>query len=148
MLLTRTTKLEDCKRPTDGISIFYTDLPHYLLEFDILDTRDGRFLHFTREDAPGGPRGMRVPVAGADARFAVAFDVLRRWMTRGHHLDVTLGCFNTAVLIGSSLTMAGKTPAYVEAVAVKAADWPSSTARLPMAPRRCRWLVRCRSTWC
>lgn len=26
MLLTRTTKLEDCKRPTDGISIFYTDL--------------------------------------------------------------------------------------------------------------------------
>jgi acyl-CoA dehydrogenase len=26
MLLTRTTKLEDCVRPTDGISIFYTDL--------------------------------------------------------------------------------------------------------------------------
>ena len=26
MLLTRTTKLEDCKRPTDGITIFYTDL--------------------------------------------------------------------------------------------------------------------------
>jgi acyl-CoA dehydrogenase len=26
MLLTRTTKLEDCARPTDGISIFYTDL--------------------------------------------------------------------------------------------------------------------------
>ncbi len=26
MLLTRTTKLEGCKRPTDGISIFYTDL--------------------------------------------------------------------------------------------------------------------------
>ena len=26
MLLTRTTKLEDCERPTDGISIFYTDL--------------------------------------------------------------------------------------------------------------------------
>ena len=26
MLLTRTTKLEDCKKPTDGISIFYTDL--------------------------------------------------------------------------------------------------------------------------
>ena len=25
MLLTRTTKLEDCKRPTDGITIFYTD---------------------------------------------------------------------------------------------------------------------------
>jgi len=26
MLLTRTTKLEDCKRPTDGITIFYTDM--------------------------------------------------------------------------------------------------------------------------
>jgi acyl-CoA dehydrogenase len=26
MLLARTTKLEDCQRPTDGISIFYTDL--------------------------------------------------------------------------------------------------------------------------
>jgi acyl-CoA dehydrogenase len=26
MLLTRTTRYEDCKRPTDGISIFYTDL--------------------------------------------------------------------------------------------------------------------------
>src|SRR5438445_8741171 len=26
MLLTRTTKLEDCKKPTDGITIFYTDL--------------------------------------------------------------------------------------------------------------------------
>ena len=26
MLLTRTTKLEDCKRPTGGITIFYTDL--------------------------------------------------------------------------------------------------------------------------
>jgi acyl-CoA dehydrogenase len=26
MLLTRTTKLEDCKRPTDGITIFYADL--------------------------------------------------------------------------------------------------------------------------
>ena len=26
MLLTRTTKLEDCRRPTDGITIFYTDL--------------------------------------------------------------------------------------------------------------------------
>lgn len=26
MLLTRTTRFEDCKRPTDGITIFYTDL--------------------------------------------------------------------------------------------------------------------------
>ena len=26
MLLTRTTRLEDCKKPTDGITIFYTDL--------------------------------------------------------------------------------------------------------------------------
>jgi acyl-CoA dehydrogenase len=26
MLLTRTTKLEDCKKPTDGITIFYTDM--------------------------------------------------------------------------------------------------------------------------
>lgn len=26
MLLTRTTRIEDCKRPTDGITLFYTDL--------------------------------------------------------------------------------------------------------------------------
>jgi acyl-CoA dehydrogenase len=32
MLLTRTTKLEDCKRPTDGISIFYTDLDRSKIE--------------------------------------------------------------------------------------------------------------------
>ena len=29
-------------------SIFYTELPHYLLEFDILDTRDGTFLSTDR----------------------------------------------------------------------------------------------------
>ena len=32
MLLTRTTKLEDCKRPTDGITIFYTDLDRRKIE--------------------------------------------------------------------------------------------------------------------
>ena len=32
MLLTRTTKLEDCKRPTDGITIFYTDLDRTKIE--------------------------------------------------------------------------------------------------------------------
>jgi acyl-CoA dehydrogenase len=32
MLLTRTTKLEDCARPTDGISIFYTDLDRSKIE--------------------------------------------------------------------------------------------------------------------
>ncbi|MFP1644683.1 acyl-CoA dehydrogenase family protein [Pontitalea aquivivens] len=32
MLLTRTTKYEDCKRPTDGISIFYTDLDRSKIE--------------------------------------------------------------------------------------------------------------------
>ena len=32
MLLTRTTRLEDCKRPTDGISIFYTDLDRSKIE--------------------------------------------------------------------------------------------------------------------
>src|SRR5258708_3365105 len=32
MLLTRTTKLENCKRPTDGISIFYTDLDRSKIE--------------------------------------------------------------------------------------------------------------------
>src|SRR5690606_1120255 len=26
LLLTRTTRIEDCKRPTDGITLFYTDL--------------------------------------------------------------------------------------------------------------------------
>lgn len=32
MLLTRTTRLEDCQRPTDGISIFYTDLDRSKIE--------------------------------------------------------------------------------------------------------------------
>lgn len=32
MLLTRTTRLEDCKRPTDGITIFYTDLDRGKIE--------------------------------------------------------------------------------------------------------------------
>jgi acyl-CoA dehydrogenase len=32
MLLTRTTRLEDCSRPTDGISIFYTDLDRSRIE--------------------------------------------------------------------------------------------------------------------
>src|ERR1700723_1814334 len=32
MLLARTTRLEDCKRPTDGISIFYTDLDRSKIE--------------------------------------------------------------------------------------------------------------------
>ena len=32
MLLTRTTKLEDCAKPTDGITIFYTDLDRSRIE--------------------------------------------------------------------------------------------------------------------
>lgn len=32
MLLTRTTKYEDCRRPTDGITIFYTDLDRSKIE--------------------------------------------------------------------------------------------------------------------
>jgi acyl-CoA dehydrogenase len=32
MLLTRTTRFEDCKRPTDGITIFYTDLDRTRIE--------------------------------------------------------------------------------------------------------------------
>jgi acyl-CoA dehydrogenase len=32
MLLTRTTKLEDCKKPTEGITIFYTDLDRSKIE--------------------------------------------------------------------------------------------------------------------
>ena len=32
MLLTRTTRYEDCKRPTDGITIFYTDLDRARIE--------------------------------------------------------------------------------------------------------------------
>ncbi|MBS0370514.1 MAG: acyl-CoA/acyl-ACP dehydrogenase [Proteobacteria bacterium] len=32
MLLTRTTKLEDCAKPTDGITIFYTDLDRSKIE--------------------------------------------------------------------------------------------------------------------
>ena len=32
MLLTRTTRIEDCKKPTDGITIFYTDLDRSKIE--------------------------------------------------------------------------------------------------------------------
>jgi acyl-CoA dehydrogenase len=32
MLLTRTTKLEDCRKPTDGITIFYTDFDRAAIE--------------------------------------------------------------------------------------------------------------------
>lgn len=32
MLLTRTTKLEDCRKPTDGITIFYTDFDRSAIE--------------------------------------------------------------------------------------------------------------------
>lgn len=32
MLLTRTTRLEDCRKPTDGITIFYTDLDRNKIE--------------------------------------------------------------------------------------------------------------------
>ena len=32
MLLTRTTKLDDCRKPTDGITIFYTDLDRSKIE--------------------------------------------------------------------------------------------------------------------
>jgi len=32
MLLTRTTRFEDCKRPTDGITLFYTDLDRARIE--------------------------------------------------------------------------------------------------------------------
>ena len=32
MLLARTTQFEDCARPTDGISIFYTDLDRAKIE--------------------------------------------------------------------------------------------------------------------
>ncbi len=32
MLLTRTTKLEDCRKPTDGITIFYADLDRSAIE--------------------------------------------------------------------------------------------------------------------
>ncbi|MBT2301914.1 acyl-CoA/acyl-ACP dehydrogenase [Variovorax paradoxus] len=37
MLLTRTTKLEDCARPTDGITIFYTDLDRAKIEVRRID---------------------------------------------------------------------------------------------------------------
>ena len=45
MLLTRTTKLEDCARPTDGITIFYTDLDRSKID-----------VHRIREDGPQGGR--------------------------------------------------------------------------------------------
>jgi acyl-CoA dehydrogenase len=36
MLLTRTTKFEDCARPTDGITIFYTDLDRSKIEVHLI----------------------------------------------------------------------------------------------------------------
>ncbi len=36
MLLTRTTKLEDCQRPTDGITIFYTDLDRSKIDVHLI----------------------------------------------------------------------------------------------------------------
>ena len=36
MLLTRTTKLEDCKRPTDGLTIFYTDLDRSKIDVHLI----------------------------------------------------------------------------------------------------------------
>ena len=36
MLLTRTTRYEDCARPTDGITIFYTDLDRSKIEVRLI----------------------------------------------------------------------------------------------------------------
>lgn len=36
LLVTRTTKLEDCAKPTDGISVFYTDLDRSKIEVTII----------------------------------------------------------------------------------------------------------------
>ncbi len=36
MLLTRTTKLDDCARPTDGITIFYTDLDRTKIDVHLI----------------------------------------------------------------------------------------------------------------
>lgn len=36
MLLTRTTRLEDCKRPTDGMTIFYTDLDRSKIDVHLI----------------------------------------------------------------------------------------------------------------
>jgi len=36
MLLTRTTKYEDCKKPTDGITIFYTDLDRSKIDVHLI----------------------------------------------------------------------------------------------------------------
>lgn len=36
MLLTRTTKFEDCKKPTDGITIFYTDLDRSRIDVHLI----------------------------------------------------------------------------------------------------------------
>ena len=36
MLLTRTTKLEDCQRPTDGLTIFYTDLDRSKIDVHLI----------------------------------------------------------------------------------------------------------------
>ena len=48
MLLTRTTKYEDCARPTDGITIFYTDLDRSKID-----------VHRIPEDGPQGGRFQR-----------------------------------------------------------------------------------------
>src|SRR3546814_14858550 len=36
MLLTRTTKFEDCAKPTDGITIFYTDLDRAKIDVHLI----------------------------------------------------------------------------------------------------------------
>lgn len=36
MLLTRTTRLEDCRRPTDGITLFYTDLDRSRIDVHLI----------------------------------------------------------------------------------------------------------------
>ena len=36
LLLTRTTKLEDCKRPTDGITLFYTDMDRSKIDVHLI----------------------------------------------------------------------------------------------------------------
>ena len=66
MLLTRTTRYEDCARPTDGITIFYTDLDRSKIDVHLIPKMgrkavdsnaifiDGLFIPDVRPDRRGG----------------------------------------------------------------------------------------------
>ena len=66
MLLTRTTRYEDAKRPTDGITIFYTDLDRSKIEVRRIPKMGRKAVDFERPIH----RRLFVPEATGSARKA------------------------------------------------------------------------------